>query len=104
MRFKFNAIARAFVLSVLALCAVSSVSLPAYAAESEAVEFVAEVNINTANAQEMAEALNGIGMKKAEAIVAYRSTVGKFTSIEQLLDVKGIGEATLNKNRSRIIL
>lgn len=62
----------------------------------------AAVNINTADAQALATVLNGIGLKKAEAIVAYREQHGKFTSPEQLLEVKGIGKATLDKNREKI--
>jgi competence protein ComEA len=62
----------------------------------------AAVNINTADAQSLANGLNGIGIKKAEAIVAYREQHGKFTSPEQLLEVKGIGKATLDKNREKI--
>lgn len=62
----------------------------------------AAVNINTADAVALATALNGIGIKKAEAIVAYREQIGKFTSADQLLEVKGIGKATLDKNRDKI--
>lgn len=62
----------------------------------------AAVNINTADAATLAAGLNGIGIKKAEAIVAYREQKGKFTSADQLLEVKGIGKATLDKNREKI--
>jgi|GEM_PF-615567 len=60
------------------------------------------VNINTADAATLAASLNGIGLKKAEAIVMYREQNGKFTSADQLLEVKGIGKATLDKNRDKI--
>lgn len=60
------------------------------------------VNINTADAATLAASLNGIGIKKAEAIVMYREQNGKFTSADQLLEVKGIGKATLDKNRDKI--
>ncbi len=62
------------------------------------------VNINTASAQQLADALNGVGLKKAEAIVAYRKSVGKFISIDQLTEVKGIGKATVEKNKALITL
>lgn len=62
------------------------------------------VNINTASAAELAESLNGVGMKKAEAIILWREEHGPFTSKEQLLEVKGIGEVTLAKNSDRILL
>ena len=59
------------------------------------------VNINTASAGELAT-LKGIGAKTAAAIVEYREMFGRFESIEDLTKVKGIGEATLEKNRHRL--
>ena len=64
----------------------------------------APVNINQADATEIAMALKGIGMKKAEAIVAYRHQIGAFTSVEQLLEVKGIGEKMVSKIQQDILL
>ena len=61
-----------------------------------------KLNINTASASEIQKALIGIGAKKAEAIVQYREKHGNFTMAEQLLEVQGIGKATLEKNRDRI--
>lgn len=60
------------------------------------------LNINHATADEIKNALVGIGAKKAEAIVQYREKHGNFTNIEQLLEVQGIGKATLEKNKDRI--
>ena len=62
-----------------------------------------KLNINTASASEIQKALIGIGAKKAEAIVQYREKHGNFTAAEQLLEVQGIGKATLEKNRDRIV-
>ncbi len=64
--------------------------------ESGARDVVANgtINLNTATLEQL-ETLTGIGPTKAEAIVAYREAQGPFTSVEQLLDVPGIGEATL---------
>ena len=62
------------------------------------------VNINTASAAEIQDKLVGIGAKKAQAIVDYRTKNGAFLSIEQLKEVSGIGAATVDKNRSRIVL
>lgn len=64
----------------------------------------APVNINTATAQELADKLDGIGIKKAQAIIQYREKVGDFHAAEQLLNVKGIGAATLEKNQASILL
>lgn len=62
------------------------------------------VNVNSASAEELAEKLDGVGAARAEMIVKYRDEHGPFTSAEQLLEIKGIGTATLEKNRSRILL
>ncbi|MFZ7164936.1 ComEA family DNA-binding protein [Avibacterium avium] len=62
------------------------------------------LNINTATASEIQKALVGIGAKKAEAIVEYREKHGNFVALEQLLEVQGIGKATLEKNKDRIQL
>jgi len=62
------------------------------------------VNINTANAETLANILNGIGIKKAQAIVAFRQKNGPFKSLAELGQVKGIGDATLKKNASVITL
>lgn len=61
-----------------------------------------KLNINTATASEIQKSLTGIGAKKAEAIVQYREKYGNFTTAEQLLEVQGIGKATLEKNRDRL--
>ena len=66
--------------------------------------FAEPVDINNANAQEISSALNGIGLKKAEAIVVYRKQHGNFKSIEELNNVKGIGEKTVAKNKKNIKL
>lgn len=62
------------------------------------------VNINTADAATMADALDGIGLAKANAIVDYRNQHGNFSSLDELLQIKGIGEKTLERNRDRISL
>lgn len=59
-----------------------------------------KVNINQASAEILAERLNGIGEKKAQAIIEYRNTNGPFKSVDELKNVSGIGEATLEKNRA----
>lgn len=68
------------------------------------VAFAQSVNINTADATELALALNGVGEVKAQAIVEYREENGRFETAEDLLNVKGIGEKTLDKNLDNIDL
>ncbi len=62
------------------------------------------VNINQADALSLANALIGIGPAKAKAIVDYRKQYGAFKRMEDLMLVKGIGPATLDKNRDRLRL
>jgi len=62
------------------------------------------VKINTADAQTIADQLNGIGLKKAEAIIEYRKEHGPFKTLEDLKSVKGIGDATVSTNEKLILL
>jgi len=61
------------------------------------------ININTADREALAQ-LNGIGEKKAEAIIAWRDKNGTFVSLDQLAEVDGIGDATVEKNREAMVL
>ncbi|MEQ6340268.1 MAG: helix-hairpin-helix domain-containing protein [Gammaproteobacteria bacterium] len=60
------------------------------------------VNINTADAKTLDDTLLGIGLQKAEAIVAYRKQHGPFKSVDGLDQVKGIGSKTIDNNRARM--
>jgi|HigsolmetaAR201D_1030396.scaffolds.fasta_scaffold03938_1 competence protein ComEA helix-hairpin-helix repeat region len=62
------------------------------------------VNINSADAATIAASLNGIGLKKAEEIVAYRKANGPFKSVDDLAKVKGVGKKTIEANRQLILL
>jgi len=64
----------------------------------------APVNINTATAEQISTALNGVGPSKAQAIVDYRELHGAFADIDELVNVRGIGLATVERNRDRIVL
>jgi competence protein ComEA len=75
--------------------AISLLALPVLA-------LAGQVNINTADAETISTELNGIGLSKAKQIVAYRKKHGPFRSVDDLSLVKGIGEKTVDKNRSDI--
>jgi len=60
----------------------------------------APIDINTATAAQL-EDLPGVGPATAEAIIAHREQVGPFASVDDLLDVRGIGEAKLEQLRDR---
>lgn len=59
------------------------------------------VNVNTAGIDELIT-LNGIGEKKAQAIIDYRSENGPFVSLGELCEVSGIGEEIIVNNSGRI--
>lgn len=81
---------RIFLLSVLMLLPVSLLA--------------DKVNINQANAKTLAMNLKGVGDKKAKAIIKYRKKYGRFKNINELINVKGIGEKILAINRKNILL
>lgn len=61
-----------------------------------------KVDLNQADASTLQRELAGVGEAKAKAIVAYRDSNGPFSSIDELLEVKGIGKAILDKNREKL--
>lgn len=87
---------------VLAASLAMSASL--FSAQSAAIPNGQPVNINTADAQTIADNLNGIGLKKAEAIIEYRKQHGPFKTLEDLKSVKGVGDATVANNEKLIQL
>lgn len=68
--------------------------------ESEAASAVqaVKVHLNTATSEEL-QTLPRIGPAIAERILEYREQIGAFSSVDELLEVKGIGEATLEQLR-----
>lgn len=62
------------------------------------------VNVNSADAVTLAAVLDGVGMARAEAIVAYREANGRFGDLYDLSNVKGIGDRTIELNEQRIRL
>jgi len=64
----------------------------------------APVNINTADAATLAEALNGVGSVTSQEIVSYREENGGFEKPEDLMKVNGIGPATFEDNREDILV
>ena len=60
------------------------------------------VDINTASAEVLADAIHGVGIKRARAIVSYREEHGAFSSVDDLTQVRGIGEKTVEKSRERL--
>jgi len=64
----------------------------------------AKIDVNTADAPTLQQELSGIGRAKAEAIIAYREANGPFASVDELLEIKGIGNALLERNRDKLVI
>ncbi|MBK5513193.1 helix-hairpin-helix domain-containing protein [Pseudomonas sp. TH08] len=90
---------------------ISAVAAPAAPTEMPKAPLVMEVaatsskekiDLNDADATTLQKELSGVGEAKAKAIVAYRETNGPFASVDELLEVKGIGKAILDRNREKL--
>ena len=63
-----------------------------------------KVSINHASAEQLAQALNGVGLKKAQAIVSYREEYGPFKTLDDLKQVPGMGSALVERNLAHLTL
>jgi competence protein ComEA len=103
----FSSLIAAFLLSVsLSTTAAPSKSVASVSSAEEQIQVQqsAKVNLNAADAETLRRDLFGIGAAKAKAIIAYRESNGPFRAVDELLEVKGIGKALLEKNRDRLII
>ena len=60
------------------------------------------VDINSAGPQALAEAIDGVGLKRAQAIIVYREQNGPFDSVDQLVNVQGIGPKIVENSRGNL--
>ncbi|WP_338585407.1 helix-hairpin-helix domain-containing protein [Pseudomonas sp. MAG733B] len=99
------------VFALLTSASIAAIAAPAVKPEANASSVVMEVSaqaqsakidLNAADASTLQRELAGIGAAKANAIVAYRETNGPFSSVDELLEVKGIGKAILDRNREKL--
>lgn len=98
---------KARVLAVL--LSLSAVSLPIYAngnADKQSVKTTAtasqRINLNTADVHALTGSFKGIGKKRAEAIVAYRTEHNGFKSIEELAQIKGFSQRFVTTNKEKL--
>jgi competence protein ComEA len=87
------------VIAAFAAVAVLAVATPATGAAAE--EKAAKVNLNSASAEELTT-LPGIGPAYARRIIEYREKNGPFKRVEDLLNVQGIGDKTLERIRDKV--
>ncbi|MBC2657435.1 ComEA family DNA-binding protein [Pseudomonas sp. MSSRFD41] len=101
----FSSLAFAFLASLSLLTQAAPVAKVQEAA-TEVVEHSisnpTRLDLNTADAALLQRELLGIGEAKARAIVSYREANGPFASVDELLEVKGIGRAILERNRDKL--
>jgi competence protein ComEA len=99
------------VFALLTSASIAAIAAPTAAPEGAKAPLVldaaakpqtAKVDLNGADAPTLQRELSGIGEAKAKAIVAYRESNGPFSSVDELLEVKGIGKAILDKNREKL--
>lgn len=62
------------------------------------------VSINTASAEALAQVMNGVGLKKAQAIVSYREEYGPFKTLDDLKQVPGMGSSLVERNLAHLTL
>ena len=93
--------AAAFLLAVHTPAASAAQSKPATRTSATKPTAGKPVNINTASAAEL-DALPGIGAKTAALIVEYRQKNGPFKKIEELMNIRGVGEKNFLKLKDQI--
>ena len=86
------------------LCCYGNMAFSDNSAEGSAKVAVTTVNINEADAETLAAVLDGIGLRRANDIIAYREAHGLFYSAEELSAVRGIGMTTVEKNAGKIVI
>ncbi|EJM79693.1 ComEA family DNA-binding protein [Pseudomonas sp. GM60] len=99
------------IFALLSTASIAAIAAPAAKTEAGTAPLVMEVapkvqsekvDLNQADASTLQRELSGIGEAKAKAIVTYRESNGPFASVDELLEVKGIGKAILDKNREKL--
>lgn len=88
---------------ILALCLGLAISPVTVLAQKSGPGSVDKVNINSATAEQL-QSLPGVGPVTAKAIIEYRTKVGKFNRIEEIINVKGIGEKKFQRIKDRIVV
>lgn len=92
---------KARIVCVMALCLGLVFSSVSVLAQKASVVPQEKVNLNTATAEQL-QSIPGIGPSTAKSILEYRAKVGKFSKIEEIINVRGIGEKKFQKIKDRL--
>ena len=87
----------------LILCLGLALAPTSVLAQKSKLALTEKVNINTATAEQL-QTLPGIGPALAKAIIDHRTKNGKFGKIEELINVKGVGQKKFQKMKDRLIV
>jgi competence protein ComEA len=94
---RFSLVMAALVALGLALTPISALAQKSSAGSTE------KVNLNTASLEQL-QSLPGVGPSIAKKIIEHRTKVGKFTKVEEILNVKGIGEKKFQQMKDRLAI
>jgi len=86
---------------ILLICVTIVLSQGAALAQQSKAAAHDKINLNTANIEQL-QTLPGIGAVTAKTIIEYRTKVGKFNKVEEIINVKGIGEKVFQKIKDRL--
>lgn len=107
-KFKVLSLLVVMTMTLPSVAQVHSVGVQCYADTNTAYQILKKqqkiakrININTATASDFLT-LQGVGVNTAEKIIKHRAQIGRFHHVDDLMQVKGIGQAILDKNRHRL--
>ena len=92
---------KAKIVCVLALCLGLTLSSVSVLAQKSAPPAMDKINLNTATVEQL-QSLPGIGPAMAKSIIEHRTKIGKFSRIEEIMNVKGVGEKKFQKIKDRL--
>jgi comEA protein len=86
---------------ILVLCLGVTISSVSVLAQKSSPASTEKINLNSATLEQL-QALPGIGPAIAKSIIDHRAKVGKFSRIEEIINVKGVGEKKFQKIKDRL--
>ena len=89
-------------MGVLPFATQAAIEKPKPLATAALSESTHKINLNTVDLETLSHACHGIGKKRAEAIIGYRTSHGGFKSIDELAEVKGIGKLYVKRHEKQL--